>query len=34
MGNSAEVLKVMANAWNNDSESYTLQSVYSKAPKF
>ena len=30
----ARLLDVMSNAWNNESESYTLQSVYSKAPKF
>ena len=34
LGNSAEVVAVMRRAWKDDNPSYTLQSVYDKAPKF
>ena len=34
LGGSKEFVDVMTKAWNNDSETYTLDYVYSKAPKF
>ena len=34
IGNSKEILDVIYKAWNNDSETYTLDYVYSTAPKF
>ena len=34
IGNSKVILDIISNAWNNDSESYTLDAVYAKAPKF
>lgn len=34
IGNSKEVLDVISKAWSNESEDYTLDYVYSKAPKF
>ena len=34
IGNSKEILDILKNAWDNESENYTLDSVYNKAPKF
>lgn len=34
LGGSKEFVDVMTKAWNNDSETYTLDYVYNKAPKF
>lgn len=34
MGNSEAVVKVMVKAWNTESDSYTLDSVYNTAPTF
>ena len=34
MGSSKEVVDIMVNAMNNESGSYTLETVYNKAPKF
>ena len=34
IGNSKEVLDIISKAWSNESASYTLDYVYSKAPKF
>ena len=34
LGDGAEVVAVMRRAWEDDNASYTLQSVYDKAPKF
>lgn len=30
--NGAEIVKIMVDAWNNDSPSYTLESIYNRAP--
>jgi len=32
VGNSKEILDIISNAWSNDSDTYTLDYVYSKAP--
>lgn len=34
IGNSKEVVDIIVNAMNNNSETYTLESVYNKAPVF
>ena len=34
IGNSKAVLDVISKAWNTEDEGYTLDFVYSKAPKF
>ena len=34
VGNSKEVLDVLARAWSDEDPSYTLQSIYDRAPKF
>lgn len=33
INNGEEIVKIMVNAWNNDDEDYTLESIYGKAPK-
>ena len=34
IGNSKEILSIISKAWSNESDTYTLDYVYSKAPKF
>ena len=34
IGNSKEIVDLIVNTMNNESESYTLETVYNKAPKF
>jgi hypothetical protein len=34
IGNSKDILDIISKAWSNESETYTLDYVYSKAPKF
>ena len=33
ISNGEEIVKTMIDAWNNDDPSYTLESIYAKAPK-
>ena len=33
ISNGEEIVKTMIDAWNNDDPSYTLESIYEKAPK-